>query len=133
MLVPAFYDNHIHHGTSFTLLAGLDPKSGGCGAHSLLELFATLTRMPGKDRVSGEQAMLFVGDVRHRLTAISLTSDEYGECLARSSHRGIVGGGIYDAMLACCAIKAGADRIYTWNLRHYARCGSEVVERLRTP
>jgi hypothetical protein len=30
-----------------------------------------------------------------------------------------VGGGIYDAMLAHCAIKAKADAIYTWNARHY--------------
>lgn len=133
VLVPAFYDNHVHHGASFALLAGLDPRSGYCGAHTLVEVFATLTRMPGTHRVSGEQAMLFIQDVLDRLTAITLTSNEHADCLARSSNSGIFGGAIYDAMLACCAVKAGTDAIYTWNLRHYALCGPAVTERLRTP
>ena len=29
-----------------------------------------------------------------------------------------MGGGIYDAMLAHCALKAEAETIYTWNDRH---------------
>ena len=29
-------------------------------------------------------------------------------------------------MLAHCAIKAKAESIYTWNLRHYALCDREV-------
>lgn len=133
VLVPAFYENHIHHQASFAVLADLDPQSGCCGAHSLVEVFATLTRMPGKDRVSGEQAMLFVSDVRDRLRPVPLTSDEHGDCLARSADRGIVGGATYDALLAHCALKIGAETIYTWNLRHYVQCGPEVTERLRTP
>jgi predicted nucleic acid-binding protein len=44
-----------------------------------------------------------------------------------------VGGGIYDAMLAHCALKAQAETIYSWNGRHYAQCGPEVTRRLRTP
>ncbi len=39
----------------------------GCrGAHSLAEVYSTLTRMPGKHRISGEQAMLFIGSIRER-------------------------------------------------------------------
>ena len=45
----------------------------------------------------------------------------------------VVGGGIYDAMLAHCALKAQAEAIYSWNSRHYAQCGLEVTGRLRTP
>jgi hypothetical protein len=36
-------------------------STGCCGAHSLAEVCSTLTRMPGKHRISGEQAMLFIG------------------------------------------------------------------------
>jgi hypothetical protein len=46
---------------------------------------------------------------------------------------GIVGRGIYDAMLAHCAIKAQAEAIYSWNGRRYAQCGPEVTRRLRIP
>ena len=44
-----------------------------------------------------------------------------------------MGGAIYDAILAGCALKAGVQTIYTWNTRHYNQFGSEVVRRLRTP
>jgi predicted nucleic acid-binding protein len=89
--------------------------------------------MPGRHRISAEQAMLFVGDIRERLSLVALTSAEYAVALGESAARRIVGGGIYDAILAHCAIKAKAEIIYTWNERHYAQCGREVAQRLRTP
>lgn len=53
--------------------------------------------------------------------------------LQASSSLGMVGGGIYDAMLAHCALKAKAQIIYTWNSRLYAMCGQAVVALLRAP
>jgi hypothetical protein len=53
-------------------------KSTGCrGARSLVEVYSTLTRMQGKHRISGEQAMLSVGNVRDRLSIVALDGDEY--------------------------------------------------------
>ena len=133
VLVPVFYGNHVHHGASLDLFIQFDKSTGCCGAHSLAEVYSTLTRMPGKHRISAEQAMLFIGSIRERLTIIALTGDEYADALQTSSARGIVGGGIYDAMLAHCAIKAQAEIIYSWNARHYALCAPEVTQRLRMP
>lgn len=133
VLVPVFYGNHAHHRASLDLFIQFDKSTGCCGAHSLAEVYSTLTRMPGKHRISPEQAMLFIGSIRERLLIIALTGDEYADALQASSTRGIVGGGIYDAMLAHCAIKAQAETIYSWNVRHYALCAPEVTERLRTP
>jgi hypothetical protein len=62
-----------------------------------------------------------------------LNGDEYADALAESAALGITGGGVYDAMLAHCAMKAKTDNIYSWNSRHYAQCGPEVTRRLRTP
>ena len=133
VLVPVFYGDHVHHEASLDLFIQFDSASGCCGAHSLAEVFSTLTRMPGKHRISGEQAMLFIGSIRERLSIISLSGDEYADALQASAVLGIVGGGIYDAMLAHCAIKAQAETIYTWNERHYALCGPDVTRRLRMP
>ncbi len=88
--------------------------------------------MPGKHRISSEQAMLFVGSIRERLSIVALNGDEYIDALQASAALGIVGGGIYDAMLAHWAIKAKAESIYTWNGRHYALYGPEVTRGLRT-
>jgi predicted nucleic acid-binding protein len=125
VLVPVFYGDHIHHQASLALFIQFDKSTGCCGAHSLAEVFSTLTRMPGKHRISGEQAMLFIGSIRERLSIITLDGDEYADALEASAALGIVGGGIYDAMLAHCAIKAQAEAIYTWNVRHNAQCGPE--------
>ncbi len=89
--------------------------------------------MPGKQRVSAEQAMSFIGDIRERLSIISLDGTEYAAALQFSAALGIVGGGIYDTMLAHCAIKAEAETIYSGNGRHYAQCGAEQTRRLRIP
>ncbi len=78
--------------------------------------------MPGKHRIGAEQTMLFIGSIRERLSIIALTGDEYADALQAASVRGIVGGGIYDALLAHRAIKAQAEMIYTWNTRHYSVC-----------
>ena len=132
-LVPVFYGDHVHHEASLRLFIQFDKSTGCCGAHSLVEVFSTLTRMPGKHRISAEQAMLFIGSIRERLTLVALNGNEYVDALEAAVAQGVVGGSIYDAMLAHCAIKAHADTIYSWNVRHYAQFGPTVTERLRTP
>jgi hypothetical protein len=37
--------------------------------------------MPGKDRVSGEHAMLFLADIRERLQTVALDGDEYFQAI----------------------------------------------------
>jgi predicted nucleic acid-binding protein len=123
VLVPVFYGDHVHHRASLDLFIQFHKKSGCCGAHSLAEVYSTLTRMPGKHRISGEQAMLFIGSIRERLSIIALSGDEYADALQTFSALGIVGGAIYDAVLAHCALKARAETIYSWNSRHYLQCG----------
>lgn len=88
--------------------------------------------MPGKHRISSEQAILFSGNIRERLV-VALNGDEYARALEVSAAGGIVGGGIYDALLAHCVLKAKAEVIYTWNERHYALCGADVGTKLRIP
>lgn len=132
VLVPVFYGDHVHHAASLHLFITFDRSTGCCAAHTLAEVYSTLTRMPGNHRISGEQAMLFITSICERLSIISLSGDEYTKALAASAALGIVGGSIYDAMLAHCALKSEADSIYSWNSRHYLQCGPEVTRRLRT-
>jgi predicted nucleic acid-binding protein len=73
---PVFYGDHIHHQASLALFIQFDRSTGCCGAHSLDEVYSTLTRMPGNHRISGEQAMLFIGSIRERLSIIALDRNE---------------------------------------------------------
>ena len=62
--------------------------------------------------------MLFVGSVLERLSIIALSAEEYAMALNFWSQAGVAGGTIYDALLASSALRAEAEAIYSWNLRH---------------
>ena len=133
VLVPVFYGDHVHHSASMDVFTRYGKKDACCGAHSLVEVYSTLTRMPGKHRISGEQGMLFIGSIRERLTVVGLTPDEYFGMLQSNASLGVVGGAIYDALLASCALKSGAEKLYTWNMRHYGQLGQKVTPLLQIP
>ncbi len=132
-LVPVFLEDHEHHERSLHALAGADRRRDCCAAHSLAEVYATMTRLPGRHRLSGDQVMLFLENIRERLTLIALTGDEYYAAINDAAAAGVVGGTIYDALIARCAMKANADVIYTWNIRHFEQFGAIIAKRLRTP
>lgn len=77
--------------------------------------------------------MRFLADMAERLTFIALGAEEYWATIAESAEFGVVGGLIYDALLARCALKAKAETIYTWNLAHFQQLGPDVAKRIRTP
>ena len=56
--------------------------------------------------------MLFLGDLRERLSLITLDGEESFRALRDAASVGVLGGAIYDAMLAHCALKARAETIY---------------------
>jgi predicted nucleic acid-binding protein len=124
---------HPHHAPSLAAYRRSDKHYSACAAHSLAELYATLTRLPGKQRMSTDQVLLFLDDVRGRLKIIQLTEDNYYSTISTAAGDGIFGGTIYDALLARCALRAGCEIIYTWNIGDFSRLGPEVAKRTRTP
>jgi len=77
--------------------------------------------------------MLFLENMEERLALISLDAEEYWKAVMNSAESGIVGGMIYDVLLAHCALKVRAETIFTWNVEHFRRVGPEVAKRVRTP
>ena len=133
VLVATFYADHEHHTPSLQTFLRFSKKDACCGAHSLAELYATLTSMPGPRRVSGHEAMLFLGNVRERLTLISLDSQDYLDLAESAAAVQLAGGAIYDALLARCAMKAKAAVLYTWNTKDFLRLGPAIAGRIRRP
>src|SRR5437667_140908 len=107
---------HVHHVPSQAAYLSATRSISGCAAHSLAEVYATLTRLPGRQRMTGDQAVLFLEDMKDRLTTVALDEKEYWSAIRESAAEGILGGTIYDALIARCAVKAKASIIYTWNL-----------------
>lgn len=133
VLVATFYADHEHHAPSIDLFLRFGRKDACCAAHSLVEVYATLTSMPGRRRVSGDEAMLFLGDVRERLTLVTLDDTEYFHVAQACATSSLVSGAIYDALLGHCALKARAKTIYTWNTKDFLRLPTAIAARVKTP
>ena len=133
VLVATVLMQHPHHSRSLAVYSECRKADGYCAAHSLAETYATLTRLPGNLRMSAEQALLFIEDVRRRLTIVSLDESEYFAVLLEAAAEDIGGGAIYDALIAHCAINSRADVLYTWDVTDFRRLGTNIARRVRTP
>ena len=114
VLVAAFYDGHEHHESSFDLFSQQQKSAACTAAHCLAEVYAVVTGMPGKDRASPDEALLFLHDIRKRLSSVALDESEYFKILEDAAAAGIVGGGVYDGIIAHCALKANAQWWRRW-------------------
>jgi len=133
VLVPVFIPGHIHHERSFQLFSRATAKSAFCAAHSIAEVYATMTRLPGKHRTSGLQALTFLEMIQERFSFVVLDVADYLATIRESAALDIRGGTSYDALVAACALKAKADVLYTWNVGHFELLGDEVARKVRTP
>jgi len=131
--VAVFYGDHPHHAASLDVFTRFSKKDVSCAAHSLFEVYSVLTRMSGRHRIGGEQAILFIDNIRECLTIVGLRADEHAKTLQTFAESGVVGGAIYDALLAGCALKARAETLFTWNIRHFAQLGPKIAPLLQTP
>jgi len=133
VLVAAFWGDHPHHAPSLKALSLSKKTQATCSTHSLAEVYAVMTHLPVKPLIPAEQAMLFITDIRERLTIVPLTTADYETALRKASARGIVGGRIYDALLLHVAAKTKAAKIYTWNVDHFQHISPELSDRITTP
>ena len=133
VLIPVFLEAHEHHIPSLRAFLKTEPGQAYCSSHGLAEFYSTLTRLPGSHRLSGEQVLLFLGDIRERLVIESLTVEENWKLLEDAAASGITGGLTYDLIQARCALRAGANVLFTWNTKHLLRLGKEISQIARNP
>lgn len=133
VLVAVFYGGHPAHGAAIQRFQDATPKTAFCAAHSVAELYAVMTRLPVRPAISPEQCMLFLNDLRERLTLVGLTGSEYAATVARAAGAGLLGGKIYDALILACAGKAGAEVVYTLNAKDFERIAPDLAGRIQSP
>jgi predicted nucleic acid-binding protein len=121
------------HLMSRSLLAAAAPGRAACGAHTLAEVYAVLSRLPGGKKVRPEFAGLLVDQIAARMTIVALNGTEYAATLRTVARMGLAGGIVFDAVLLACARKVNARHIYTWNVRHFKMVAPDMAERIVTP
>lgn len=136
VLVAACVAEHEHHARALPLMGSVHrgKAEGFVSAHSLLEAYAVLTRLPRTPRISPHQAAALVKEnVVNHFTVVALTAREYSELSARLGQNGIIGGQAYDVLHLECAKKSGAERIYTFNARHFTELGEDLSAKITAP
>jgi predicted nucleic acid-binding protein len=133
VLVATFRGGHVHHVPSLKRFAAAEKRHSACGLHSLAEVYSVMTSLPVKPMIPPEQALLFIEEVRDRLTLVSLSAEEYFVTIQNTASQGFTGGRIYDSLLLACAAKCKAQAVYTWNLKHYQSLVPGLAPRIQTP
>ena len=122
VLVAASSQSHPHHAQAFPALrrvvAGRD--GGFISAHSIAEVYASLTRLPVEPRIHPAEAARIVTDnLLPHFKVVPVDKVDYLEALRTVKDGGWTGAKIYDALLLRCAGKCNVDRIHTFNLRDF--------------
>jgi len=112
------------------VLAGV--HVGVLSAHSLAELYSTLTRMPLQPKITATDALdLIRENLLGTFEIVGLTPADYITILEDLQSRNLVGGVTYDALIMYVAIKAGVDKVITLNGRDFVRLfpqfGGEII------
>jgi predicted nucleic acid-binding protein len=134
VLVAAADLRHVHHEASVAVVRTASRKWAFCSAHSVAELYATLTSQAYRNRLRSADVLDVVKQVRALFTAVALTATEYFATVEDAVARGLHSGQIYDALHLAAAAKVDAATIYTWNLKHFhALAPGRIAERIRSP
>jgi predicted nucleic acid-binding protein len=91
-------------------------------AHTIAELYAVLSTLPIKPRISPLVARKLISEnIETVAKIISLTPREYLSVIKKISEFGLSGGITYDALIAKVAQKANVERLLTLDADHFTR------------
>lgn len=122
--------HHLAHPWLDQVLAGM--HTGVLSAHSLAELYSTLTRMPLQPKLTAADALdLIRENLLSTFEIVGLTPADYIKILEDLQSRNLVGGVTYDALIMYVALKASVDKVITLNgrdfLRLFPQFGGEMI------
>jgi predicted nucleic acid-binding protein len=95
------------------------------GAHSLVEMYSVLTRIP-EWRMAPRDATALIRANFGDVPIIELPVREVWKSLDEAPRQGVRGGRIHDALIARCAIHGGATTLLTRNVRRFSVFAAEL-------
>ncbi len=122
VLVAALLQQHPQHGVAFAHFRAVQEgqKQGHLTTHGLAELFATLTALPLKPRLTPADAQRLIDtSVLKYFALIPLGPEEYRNALDLTVTKNLPSGAICDALHLVGARFADCANLYTLNMRHF--------------
>lgn len=136
VLIAALVESHPLHGRAFPWIRRAKEKKLELivASHTLAELYAVLSTLPLKPRISPSVAWRLVKDnIISNSKIISLTPTEYGLTIKSLSEAGLIGGVTYDALIAKVAQKAKVKKLLTLNIDHFKKVWPEGENKIISP
>lgn len=133
VIIAALVESHPMHDRAFPWLKQAKAKEFELvvASHTLAELYAVLSTLPTKPRISAAVAWRLVHEnIETSGKIVSLTPAEYSSTIKRISAAGLTGGVTYDALIARVAQKSKVERLVTLNVNHFKRvwaAGENVI------
>jgi len=136
VLVAGMVESHPAHERAFPRLqrvkAGED--SGVVAAHSVAELYAILTTLPIRPRVSPTDARrLIERNVLDTCQIVPLSDADYADVISHLASTGVAGGATYDALILHAATKVEVEEIVTLNERDFRRVYPALSDKISAP
>jgi predicted nucleic acid-binding protein len=136
VIIAALVESHPSHNRAFPWLKQAREKKLELivASHTLAELYAFLTTLPLKPRISSSVAWRLVNEnIESAGKVVSLTPAEYSLTIRGLSDIGLVGGIIFDTLIARVAQKAKVERLLTLNPDHFRRIWQKGVDKIIAP
>ncbi|MBE9545976.1 MAG: PIN domain-containing protein [Proteobacteria bacterium] len=122
IIVAALVESHPVHKRAFSWFKQAKAKEFDLvvASHTLTELYAVLSTLPIKPRISSAVAWRLIHEnIETMARIVSLSPAEYSSTIKRMSELGLAGGIIYDALIAKVAQKSKVERLLTLNIEHF--------------
>ena len=136
VIIAALVESHPMHGRAFPWLKQAKEKQFELivVSHTLAELYAVLSTLPLKPRISSSVAWRLINEnIVSNSKIISLTPADYSSTIRRMSEAGLIGGTIYDSLVARAAQKAKVERLLTLNIDHFRRVWEDGKNKIIAP
>lgn len=133
VLVAASERSHPQFGLAIPVVkrvvSGTD--RGFISAHSIAEIYASLTRLPVQPRIQPVEATRILNEnILPHFKDIPLEHEDYLRALDVVGGGGFAGPKIYDVLLLECAARCKVARIYTFNLGDFRRLARPELQAL---
>ena len=135
-LIAALIETHPHHSRAWPWLQKAKQKdiTALMGAHSLAEVYSTLTKLPIYPKISPVLAeKLILENIIPHFQIIELDQNDYRTVLHILATNNIEGGATYDALIAHAAFKAQAEKLLTFNVKHFKKVYPAIAHIVEEP
>jgi predicted nucleic acid-binding protein len=134
--IAALVETHPNHSKAFPWLRKAKEKEidSVIGAHSLAEIYSILTTLPIQPKLSPTQAEKLIQQnfVPH-FEIVALTKEDYLSVLHILVANNVQGGATYDALIGHAAFKAQAEKLPTFNDKHFKRAYPAIAHLIEVP